>query len=534
MRKIFICFFISFFLSQWLCASGFFGSIYGGAASAKMGGYNTGIQNTNKYNEALGAGPSLKRLELSMVPEISAGYVFDTPAGGAGIYVKNSIILLYDEGSAVLWPDKKMAHYIRSDLSVFYSAIGVRLGVTSGVFPGITGYVAAEGGICHYYSSFMEEETFKEDGGVIHKIRKEWKPSIPSAAVEAGVEWKFSGNLGLGIKGGYRLAAGTVPVKINNIEGWTGPLSGEDALDYSGFYGGIGLLISFENAPEKANPMKDSSFPGIAGILYKDAESFYSEGLYRQAWQKISEAKNAAPQNNMILELSLKIEEGLKTENSAEKIQRLMKEGDDLRAKGGYKQAAKRYGEVLKSDPGNSHARFYIEEMEKEGEISYQAAAAFVKERNLTKALEKAKTAADYGHKRAESLEKEIKEMINKKKENNRLFNIGVEHYRKGDYKNAASSWEAVLKSDPSDTETAENLKKAWKKIDENSDQEAKSEALAVKEAVECFKLGDFNCASGKCSYALSLNPGNKECTAMLLEVKAAELKTETEIFNTR
>ncbi len=534
MRTFFVCIFLSFFLSQCLYASGFFGSVYGGAAAAKMEGYNSGIQSTNEYNESLGAGPSLKKLELSLAPEISAGYVFDTPIGGAGVYVKNSAMLLYDEGSAALWPDKKTAHYIKSDLSAFYSALGIRIGFTGGALAGITGYAAAEGGICHYYSNFTEEETYKEDGGVLYKIRKEWKLAIPSAAVEAGVEWKFSGNIGLGVKGGYRFASGRVPVTVKNIEGWTGPLSGEDSVDYSGFYAGLGMIFNFEDAPVRLDPMKDSSFPGIAGILYKDAESYYSEGLYRQAWQKISEARNAAPQNSMIQSLAQKIEERLKDENSVEKTRRLMKEADDLRVHGSYKQAAKRYSEVLKADPENTQAQFYTEEMKKSGEASYQAAAVLVKEGNLTKALESAKASSDYGHEPAEGLKKDIEEMIKKKKENNRLFNLGVEYYRKGDYKNAALSWDAVLKSDPSDAEAADNLKKAWKKIDENSGQEAKSEALAAKEAAECFKLGDFNCASGKCGYALRLNPDNKECAAMLEEIKAAELKTEAEKLNKR
>lgn len=529
----FFLFILSFFVSN-LFASGFFGSVYGGAASAAMGGYNTAINETNEYNESLGAGPDLKKLDLSFFPEISMGYVFDTPVGGAGVYVKNSVMLLYDPGSSAYWPDETLAHSIKSDLTTIYTALGARLAFKGKEMQGITGYAAAEGGICHFYSNFTEEETYKEDGGVLYKIRKEWKAAIPSAALEAGIEWKLGANTGLGIKGGYRFASGTVPVTVKNIEGWTGSLSGEDSLDYSGFYGGAGIIFSFENEPEKKDPMKDSSFPGIAGILYKQASEYFDEGLYRQAWQKIAEAKNAAPQNARIAELSSKIEEQLKGENKAEKVKRLLKEGDDLRLKGEYAAAKKRYSEALAAEPENSQAQFYLEEMKKSGAASHESAVVLLKEGNLTKALESATTAAAYGHDGADDLKKEIETAIKSKKELNRLFNLGVEYYRKGDYKNAAESWDAVLKADPKDLEAAENLKKAWKKMDENSDKESKSEAAAVKEAAECFKLGDFNCASGRCEYALRLNPGNKECAAMLEEIKAAELKTETEKLNKR
>ena len=515
-------------------ASGIFGSVYGGAAGASMQGYNTAIESANEYNAVLGAGDNLKKLDIAAFPEISVGYVFDTPAGGAGIYVKNALLLLYDAGTTALWPDETAAHFIKSDLSAFYSALGARFGFSGRELPGITGYAAVEGGLCHYYSNFIEEETYKEDGGVLYKIRKEWKPAFPAAAFEAGIEWKFSQNTGLGVKGGYRFASGTVPVTVKNIEGWTGPLSGQDSIDYSGFYAGAGLIFSFENEPEKKDPMKDSSFPGIAGILYKQAGEFFDEGLYRQAWQKINEAKNAAPQNSKIAELAAKIDEQLKVENKAEKVKRLIKEGDELRLKAEYGAAFKRYSEALSAEPENSHAQHYLDEMKKEGAASYEAAMALQKEGSLSKALESAKAAANYGHEGAAELKAEIEELIKKKKETNKLFNIGVEYYRKGDYKRAAESWDAVLKADPRDQEAAENLKKAWKKIDENSGQEAISEAAAAKEAADCFKLGDFNCAAGRCEYALRLNPGNKECALMLEEIKASELKTETEKVNKR
>ncbi|MCX8093578.1 MAG: hypothetical protein N3E50_05370 [Candidatus Goldbacteria bacterium] len=512
--------------------------IYGGISNIKMGDYNSYIDASNDNNKSLGITSLIKKIEAGLLPEMNICYYINMPLFTLGLYLKNQFLLIWDASSVVQWGSGKPAQIIEVDFNVLYTGVGARINISNNDFPYLTGFAGIDGGVCYYFWNKMYEEVNQETGENIYKIIKQWSTIIPGMNIETGIQWMLSETIGFGLKVGYRLAKGNVTVKIININGWAGLSESEDNVDYSGFYSGAGLIIKFNPDLRKSGDEKidkNSNFPGLSLWLYKEAKSFYEEGLYKQAKEKIVEAEKIAGENDMILKLKKQIEKELNIENVEEKIVKLLKQADEYRYKKQFKDARKIYQKVISLDEKNKQAQFYLEEFSLKAKEEFKKANEMMKQEKLKDALENINLAIEYGiGKEGEDLKTEIEESINKKKQKDKLYNDGVEHYRKGEYEDAINKWQQVLKIDPLDKEAQENIEKAFLKIKETNEEENSEVRKNLIDAKKFYNIGDFNTALEKCEYVLRLSPDNIECQKIVEEIKKIQEQNKVEIIRKR
>ncbi|MCX7699130.1 MAG: hypothetical protein N2114_06675 [Candidatus Goldbacteria bacterium] len=538
--KILLFLFISFFLFTLyiLSDNSINVEIFGGISNIKMSDYNSYIDVSNDNNKSLGITSLIKKIETGLFPELNICYNINMPLFTLGLYLKNQYIFIWDASSVVQWGSGKPAQIIEVDFNVLYTGIGARIGILNNDFPYLTGFAGIDGGIYYYFWNKMYEELNQETGENIYKIIKQWSTIIPGMNIETGIQWRLSETVDFGLKGGYRLSKGNVIVKINNINGWTRLTESEDNVDYSGFYSGAGLIIKFNPTLQKSLDEKidkNSNFPGLSLWLYKEAKSYYEEGLYKQAKEKIIEAEKIAGENEMILRLKKQIEKELNRENLEEKIARLLKLADEYRYKRQFKNARKIYQEVISLDEKNKQAQFYLDEFNLKAKEEIKKANEMIKQERLKDALENINLAIEYGiGKEGEDLKIKIEESINKKKQKDKLYNDGVEHYRKGEYEDAIKKWEQVLKLDPLDKEAQKNIEKAFLKIKEMNEEENSEVRKNLNDAKKFYNIGDFNAALEKCDYVLRLAPDNFECQKIVEEIKKIQEQNKVEIIRKR
>jgi tetratricopeptide (TPR) repeat protein len=535
-----ICFFI--FISLFVInpaafpKNGFNVGLYGGAGSVLMTSYNSKIDTANSYNSSIGINSKLKKLDMSVIPELSLGYDFNIPSGNMGIYLNNEDISVQDPGSKAIWQDGTVAQTIKGDFSAIYSAVGTHFSIDYGDRSELSVFLGVDAGVCHYYWNNMYEESIQIDGTSIYKIKKDWQTVVPAADLEVGVNYWILNNIGIGLKGGYRFSSGKVMLKITNISGWTGSLQGEDTVDYSGAYIQAGMLYSFDQPSpvKKIEPdrINDGQFPEISMKLYDEAGQLFEEGLYRQADTKLDEAERLAPQSVQIARLKAKLAEKLKIEKSNENVKKLLKEADSFRQKKDYRKATARYAEIKIIDPENEYASYFIELFKSQAAESMNDAKALKKQGDLKNALEAAQAACGYAPDNAEYADfaKQLRSQSGKNDSKNRVYNEGVEYFKKGDYKKAVDSWQEVINQDPSDKEAAKNLAKAMKKLDEVGIEEKESEEKAATKAEELFLIGKLDEAKKKCEYVLRINPANKDALRIMDEIKKDDEKNRLEI----
>jgi tetratricopeptide (TPR) repeat protein len=518
-------------------AQGLSFGVYGGAGNVKMSEYNNSVTSANAYNVSIGINSSLKKLELGVIPEITAVYDLNTSFGSLGIYFKNSLIILRDTTSSAHWENGMLAQSLRADFSTFYSALGLRYNIAADDNPSLTGYAGAGAGLCHYYWNTITDDAYKIDGGVSHKIKKDWATAVPALDMECGVNWWYSDNMGLGIKGGYRLAQGRVIVKVTDAD--KGAYQAEDSVDYSGFFANAGILLKFgtegDTGKKEQSAGKGGQFPEIAEKLYSEAEGLYNDGLYMQAQQKLKEAENVAPGNAAIEELKGKIDIKMKEANNSDNIKRILKEADEFRQKNDIKKARARYVEVLSMNAADAHASHFLEDFDKKSVELFESAKAFRKDGRLKESLEKAKQAADYHDNDAIDLFiNDLLQQMDVKAKTNSLFNDGVDSFRKGDYKKAYDLWSEVVGLDPGDKEAAANMEKAKKKMEEADGGAKAAQKKAMEEAKALYAIGKMDEAMQKCQYVLRLDPDNEECKKMVEDIKKAQSTDNQDLLKKR
>jgi len=512
--------------------------IYGGLSNIRMGNYNSNIDVANEKNESLGINSALKNVESGLAPEINIYYQINTPSLNFGLYLKNQFIFVLNSSGVAKWDSGKSAQIVDTDFNVLYSGIGGRLSISNAELPYLTGFIGVDGGICYYFWNKMYEELNKENGENIYTINKQWTTIIPGMNVEAGIQWMLSETFGFGLKGGYRLSAGSVTVKINNVNGWTGLNESEDNVDYSGFYGGAGMIIkfNFQNKKDTNDKIdKNTKFPGLSGWLYNEAKSFYDEGLYKQAREKILEAEKIDGENEMVINLKKQIDKELNTENTTEKINKLLKQADEYKFKKQFRNARKLYNEVISIDESNKQAQFYLSEFETKAMEEFNKANDFMKHNKLKDALKSINLAIEYGiGKEGEDLKSNIEGKINKNKDRDNLYNDGVDKYRKGEYEEAIKKWQMVLQIDPFDKEAENNVKKATEKIKEKNKEENEEIKKSIEEAKKFYSIGNFDAAMEKCEYVMRLSPDNPECKKIMEEIKKIQEENKVEIIKKR
>mgnify|MGYP000061882709 CR=1 FL=1 len=538
--RVILCFifFFSFISSLVLSNNTFDIEIFCGLSGVKMEDYNKYIDVANDKNKDLNVNTGLKKIEKGITPEINFNYNIKTPFMIIGLYLKNQFLIIFDSSTVAEWGSGRSAQVIDADFNVFYSGLGCRLSIANNEPPYLTGFIGVDGGICYYFWNNMYEATYQETGGNIYEIRKNWSTMIPGMNIEAGINWMFNETIGFGLKGGYRLASGVVNVKINNINGWTGPTASEDVVDYSGFFGLAGLIIKFNiqsEADKEGQINKNSKFPGLSEWIYKEAKSLYEEGLYKQAKEKILEAEKIAGDNELIIKLKEQIDNKLSSENTVEKISRLLKQADDYRYKRKYKNARKLYKEVISIDTENKQARFYLDEFDNKAKEEYNKAVELVNHGKLKKSLKSVELAIEYGmEKEAEDLKNEIENKLNKSNKKNTLYNEGVDKYRKGEYEEAINKWQEVLIIDPEDKEAKKNIDKAMEKIKEMNKEEERIITKNIEEAKNFYNIGNFDGALKKCEFVLRLKPDNDECKKMIEEIKKIQEQNKVEVIEKR
>lgn len=532
---VFLCLFITFPFKT--TAGNFFLSVYGGATKAEMKEYNDSIATANSHNASLGIQSTLKTLELAIAPDINFGYDFMSVIG---LYVRTCGIVFINGESKVYWPSGLTAQKMKSDFSTFYTGIGVRYNFQDKSNPFFTGYIAADGGLCHYYGNYMEEASYKEDGGILYSIRKDWNTAIPAGSVEAGLNWWFCDVSGIGIKAGYRLAYGKVMVDITNIYGWTGENQGISNVDYSGAYINAGFVFRFDDSKNKLMkievPSKDGQFPEISAKLYSEAVDYYEEGLLHRASEKIDQAANTDSNDEKINELKVKIDLILKTEKVSVNADKLIKQADELRIKMQYKKARAIYLEVLAISKNNQQAEFYIKEFDGKAEEYYSLAVALQSAGDNDKAFSNVCMAAQYNpeNETVLNLLEELKKLVNSEKNVVKKYNKAVEKFKHGRYQEAIELWDEVLLVNPNDKEAYDNKEKAMKKIEENISEKTVSVEKAIKQAQNLFNIGKIEEAKIKCEFVLRLEPENEQGKKLFEAIKVLNEANKVEVITKR
>jgi len=499
-----------------------------------MKGFNESIEAANAYNISLGMASELKKTGLCPYPVVDVCFGVNMPFGTLEAYARNAILVIaYDPGIAK-WPDGLIGHSIRTDLSLFYSGLGCRVVISDPDNGVLNGFAGIDAGLGHYYWNFIAEETYKEDGACMYRIRKEWLTAIPSACVEGGVSWKISGNMSLVLNGGYRFSAGNVAVRVINIQGWSGPTQEEDYVDYSGFFcnAGIKFLLGQDNDRKNKNAaIKGAHFPGIAGWLYSEAIDLNAEGLSRQAYKKILEAYDAAPDSAEIAELKKSIEAALKGDKDRQYLDGLFEEAERFKAKGEHKKAIMRYAEIFSADSQNRAARMRLDEYAALAEQELKKAIEERKKRNLKKALKAAENALDYGAgSEAWKLKSELEAELESNARKDSLYNEAVEEYRKGSFEKAVKLWTKVLEIDPLDRDAQAGIEKAGLMIREESMKKEKEKKAALEEARAFFNEGRLDEAERKCRVVLGLDPDCAECVEMVEKAGRARNPVDADV----
>lgn len=535
---IYLFFFLFLFFSHIFSDNSLDIEIYGIFSNILMDGYNSFIDNANEKNKSVGVYSPLKKIDNGLCPEINICYQVNFFPMTLGLYLKNQYIFVFNGSAIAEWGSGTPAQIIESDLNILYSGIGARLSLFNSDFSYLTGSIWVDVGLCYYFWNKIYEETNQEDGTNIYKIIKHWTTIIPGVNIGAGIQWMLNETVGFGIKGGYRLASGSVTVKINNINGWTGLTESEDSVDYSGFYVGAGLIFKFNIVPQKALDDKidrGAKFPGLSKWLYIEAKSLYEEGLYKQAREKILKAEKIAGENEMIMTLKVQIDKKMNAENKTENINKLLKMADECRYKKHFIEARKLYREIISIDEGNKQALFYLDDFDKKAKKKFEVANELMRKGKLKEALKYVNMSIEYGiGKQGENLKELLEEKISRNKKRDILYNQGVDEYRKDQYEEAIKKWQQVLQIDPFDKEARDNIKKAKAKIKEANKEERAEIKKSIDEAKNFYDIGNFDAALEKCEYVLRLNPNNDECTKILNKIKKIEEENKVEVIKKR
>ncbi len=166
--------------------------------------------------------------------------------------------------------------------------------------------------------------------------------------------------------------------------------------------------------------------------MYSKSIDYYKNGKYQEArdtWNRILEKDPVNTQiKHMLSELELK-------------KQALLQRGDNFCSKGQWVQAIKEYNDALRTNPGNQSIQEKINFAEKKKIESEEQQTVFSGK----------------------------KVMVNQK-ENEELFNKGIEFYMAQKFNKALESWNAVLQKDPDNARAQSyinNLKNKMKKLNQ-------------------------------------------------------------------
>jgi|GEM_PF-1322095 tetratricopeptide (TPR) repeat protein len=527
-RKTYVCFFILVFLVIWrqAKAEGFEIGIYGGAAAAAMGEYNDRIASLNNYNSLLGASPSLTKFTYEPEPSLIILRNFDTSFGQTAVYLRNDWIILEQRGNDSRWANGVQAQALNGDFSAFYTSAGARYYYKPEGAANLEFYVDADAGLCHYYSNYATEVTFKEDGGLQDSIRKDWKTAAPAASIGAGGNWWMGGGIGLAVSAGYRFASGKVMLSITDLAGPGGTSQGEDSVDYSGIYANAGVIFRFggDAAGKKSaqsGEIGDSQFLEITGKLYNDADRLFNAGLLRKALEKNSEALKLSPDDERLTAQAKAIKAALEKNAPVNDVGTLKEEAENFRRLKQFQNARLRYLEIKAMEPENPYAIFYLKNFDDKAAQYMQKAKSAAAGNENEKALRAAAKALEYSPDDEEI--KAVYASIVKngmlKEQADKMFNQAVDLFDKGEYEQAAELWKEVLNLNPSDSEAKQNMDRALQKSGEDLKEKSQDAKKAYDEAMKEYKIGNMDAAALKCEYVLRIDPDDLDSRKMLDDI---------------
>lgn len=504
-----------------------------GICYVAMDQYNAEVDATNNENELNGYVSNLQKLDFSYSPELNLGLFFDTGLGLIAPYMKNSAVINFGNGGNVTWPDGANASVTERNFSVIYTGIGVRRYFIQDTSSALNAFIGVDAGFYYSFWNNLNVTTYNYDGSELNYINKKWSAFIPGINIEAGANWKLSDSLELNIKAGYKFGQGTVIVDTaSDLSEYNG-VRLRSAIDYSGVYIMAGTALNMDSIfGEKDRYMINMDLPyaSLAVQFYKDGVSFFNNGNYDESEIKFQSALRIDPDSSQIKEYLRKIQMARQALLSSGSIEKNLETADGLRNEGNYSAAYKKYAEVLKTDPGNQAAGFFMEDFKKKAAVLKETSEKAKASGKYSKALKDAKLASEYSPDDISiaALRDELAALIENKKNADSLFNLGVESYQKGDYSKAIDLWEQVLEKTPGDKETEKNIKSALEKLDNAKKEGENSIEKILAEASDLLSKGILDKARNKCELALRLEPANKEALKMMEKITALEKPVET------
>jgi len=287
--------------------------------------------------------------------------------------------------------------------------------------------------------------------------------------------------------------------------------------------------LSFISLIESEKFIFDSTkpFQNIVREFYGQGMGFYRREMYKEAEERFRKAAETDPTNKQVAEYIGKTADKLAALSEKAARDRELNRADRARTGGDIKTARAIYEKVLKSEPDNSRAAFYLADFERQAAALIERSEEMLKANNPEGAKEAADRAYQYSPKASGGAKKRAdfeyassRDAEKRKREADRLYNRGVTAFAKGDYRLAAECWQAVLKINPDDAEAAKNARLASERLAATGEEGQRNVKNALDEADDFKSQGLIEQAKSRYEYVLRIEPGNKEAAAGLAEIK--------------
>ncbi len=196
----------------------------------------------------------------------------------------------------------------------------------------------------------------------------------------------------------------------------------------------------------------------------KQGRSLLSAGNYKEAYEFYSKLRSKYPDNQEIAKAFEMIQQKLNSEQFQEQIKAIMLEGLNIYKKGNIKGAIVKWQEGLNLDPDNAQLKAYIKSAEEKIQVVG----------NITN-----------------------------------LLNEGVEIYKTGKIEEAIKKWQEILKIEPNNSYAITYIESAKQKLKEIAGKKEQEELF--NKGVEAFNAGNALEAISYLKRALNLNPNEEK-----------------------
>ncbi|HDT14809.1 MAG TPA: tetratricopeptide repeat protein [Firmicutes bacterium] len=305
--------------------------------------------------------------------------------------------------------------------------------------------------------------------------------------------------------------------------------------------GALDLLELMEK--EKFVMESDRPFQKIVNELFDKGMVFYRREKYADAESMFRQARDTDPANRQVKEYLMKITAKLEKLKEAEETEKMLARADMLRSSGNIKDSRKVYLDVIKKDPENLRAAFYISDYSQKSREFIDRALSMEKEGRLELAYNNSLMACDYDpdNRSAGTVKSRLKVKLAEMKKAqtlrrraNSYYNKGVEYFAKQDYERAVRAWEQVLELTPGDKEAKKNIEKAKEMLGEAREKLAEKINGALARGADFLEQGLIEKAKNEYEFVRRMEPDNKEAAEKIEYIGSLKRDVTNEALDKR